>query len=70
MTILQARKAMPSATAATVARESHGDAVHVQVSLMDEPSQDDPTVIADFITGRLGQDLTDAFGGKDVIILK
>ncbi len=83
MTILEARKAMPSATAATVSRQRHGDSFHIRVSLMNDPlspsNGDRPggneaevttAVIADFITGQLGKDLTDAFGGKDVIILK
>jgi hypothetical protein len=70
MSILNARNAMPSATAATVSRERHGDAVHVRVSLTDDPGQDDPMVIADFIAGRLGQDLSDAFAGNDVFVLE
>lgn len=70
MTILEARKSMPSATAATVSRERHGNAIHVRLSLMEDPSQHDPVVIADFLTGRLCQDLTDAFADKDVIVLK
>jgi hypothetical protein len=37
MTILGARKTMPSATAATVSRERHGDAFHVRVSLVKGP---------------------------------
>jgi len=69
MTIFRARKSMPLATAATVSRERHGDAFHVQVSLMDDGASD-AAVIADFIAGRLGEDLTDAFGGRDVIVLK
>jgi len=69
MTILKARKAMPSATAAAVTREPHGDVFHVRVSLMNDSSSP-VAVIADFITGQLGKDLTDAFGDKDVIILK
>jgi len=78
MTILKARKAMPAATAATVSRERHSDSVHVRVSLSDDGAADGiadgaemtVTVIADFVAGRLGQDLTDAFDGKDVIVLK
>ena len=68
MTILKARKAMPLATAASVSRERHGDGFHVQVSLMSDPSA--VAVIADFIAGRLDEDLIGAFGGKDVIILE
>ncbi|HEX6522404.1 MAG TPA: hypothetical protein VF070_20710 [Streptosporangiaceae bacterium] len=69
MTIFKARKAMPLATAATVSRERHGDAFHIRVSLMNDGASD-AAVIADFITGRLGNDLTDAFAGRDVIVLK
>jgi len=82
MIILGARKTMPSATAATVSRERHGDVFHVRVSLKGPPSPpeaDQPgpgridgpgEVIADFAARQLGQDLVDAFGNNDVIILK
>ena len=79
MTILKARKAMPSATAAAVSRTKHGDGYRVLVSLL-EGSGPSP-VAADldgdidgaaaiFIARELGQDLADAFGGKDVFILQ
>jgi hypothetical protein len=83
MTILRARKVMPSATAATVFRERHGDAFHVRVSLLRDslsPPDGNPRdpggtgadgeVIADFVARQLGKDLADAFGNNDVIILK
>jgi hypothetical protein len=79
MTILEARKTMPSATAAAVSREQHGGGFRVCVSLLDDiPSPDgDPPdpglpqgVVEVFAAQRLGQDLTDAFGDNDVIILK
>jgi hypothetical protein len=79
VTILEARKTMPSATAAAVSREKYGGGFRVHVSLLEDmPSPDenprDPGspqwVIAIFAARRLGQDLTDAFGDKDVIILK
>jgi len=83
MIILGARKTMPSATAATVFRERRGDVFHVRVSLLDGPPAppdgnrpepgriDGPgEVIADFAARQLGQDLVDAFGNNDVIILK
>jgi hypothetical protein len=83
MTILGARKTMPSATAAAVSRERRGDVFHVRVSLLEsspspadgnrsQPGRiDEPgEVIADFAARRLGQDLVDAFGNNDVIILK
>jgi len=83
MIILGARKTMPSATAATVSRERRGDVFHVRVSLLkgppsspggdrSEPGRTDGSgeVIADFAARQLGQDLVDAFGNNDVIILK
>ena len=80
MTILEARKTMPWATAAAVSRESRGDVIHVRVSLLesspsssggrpeDQPGRSD--VIAAFDVRRLAADLAAAFGPKDVIILK
>lgn len=79
MAILDARKTMPSATAAAVSREKHGGGFRVRVSLLEStPSPDriphDPVAVegvtAVFVARQLGKDLTDAFGGKDVIILK
>ena len=83
VTILRARKTMPSATAATVSRERRGDVFHVRVSLLTDPpsppggNRPEPgriggpgEVIADFAARELGQDLIDAFGNNDVIILK
>jgi hypothetical protein len=78
MTILKARKAMPSATAAAVSRSKHGDGYRVLVSLLEGSP---PTDAADldggihgataiFIARELGQDLADAFDGKDVFILQ
>jgi hypothetical protein len=78
MTILEARKTMPSATAAAVTREKRGGGFRVRVSLLeDSPSPDgdprDPArtegLAAIFVARQLGPDLTDAFGDKDVIIL-
>jgi len=75
MTILQARKTMPWATAAAVSRESRADVIHVRVSLLesdgrpeDQPGRSD--VVAAFTARQLGADLAAAFGSKDVIILK
>jgi len=83
MIILGARKTMPSATAAAVSRERRGDVFHVRVSLLKGPPSpsggnrsepgriDGPgEVIADFAARQLGQDLVDAFGSNNVIILK
>jgi hypothetical protein len=78
MTILKARKAMPSATAAAVFRTKHGDGYRVLVSLLEgSPSADAADVdggingaAAIFIARELGKDLADAFGGKDVFILQ
>ncbi len=74
MTILQARKTMPWATAAAVSRESCGDVIHVRVSLLEssERPEDQPgrgDVVAAFTARQLGADLAAAFGQKDVIIL-
>jgi hypothetical protein len=79
ITILEAQKTMPWATAAAVSRESRGDVIHVRVSLLESsPSsssgrpQDQPgrsDVVAVFAARRLGPDLDAAFGPKDVIIL-
>ena len=79
MTILKARKAMPSATAAAVSRAKHGEGYRVLVSLLESsgPSADAAEIEADvdgaaavFVARELGQDLADAFGDKDVFILQ
>lgn len=80
LAILDARKAMPEATAAAVSREKHGGGFRVRIRLLgDAPStaggnpQDQQSAgeeIAIFVARELGQDLADAFGGRDVIILK
>jgi hypothetical protein len=82
MTILKARKAMPSATAAAVSRTRHGSGYRVLVRLMEGcPSGDaahraddmDGTgagTVAVFVARELGQDLADTFGDKDVFILQ
>jgi len=74
MTILQARRTMPWATAAAVSRESRGDVIHVRVSLLEssehpegQPGRCD---VAAFTARQLGADLAAAFGSKDRIILK
>ena len=76
LAILNARKAMPKATAAAVSREKHGGGFRVRVSLLgDAPSADGgdqrgaEEEIAIFVARQLSKDLADAFGGKDVIIL-
>ena len=78
MTILEARKTMPWATAASVSREWRHDLLHVRVTLLESPlgrfrrraglamvrsSRLSPIT-------RLDEDLSAAFGQKDVIILK
>lgn len=75
VTILEARKTNPRATAAAVSRESRGDVIHVRVSLLeaggrpeDQPGRGD--VVAAFTARQLGADLVAAFGQKDLIILK
>lgn len=85
MTILKARKAMPTATAASVSRMKHGDGYRVFVSLLEgsPPADADAgagagagqpggidEAVAIFVARELGQDLADAFGGKDVFILQ
>lgn len=80
LTILNARKTMPEATAAAVSREKHGGGFRVRVSLRgDVPSADDGNPpdrhgagkeIAIFVARQLGKDLADAFGGRDVVILR
>ena len=80
MTILKARKAMPSATAAAVFRARHDGGYRVLVSLL-EGSRSTEADAADleagidgaaavFVARELGKDLADAFGDKDVFILQ
>jgi hypothetical protein len=81
--ILEARKTMPWATAATVSRERQGGTFRVRVSLLkcgpsaatENPGDHGDSgavgrVIADFAVNRLDQDLADAFGDHNVITLK
>jgi hypothetical protein len=78
MTILEARKAMPSATAAAVSRAAHGTGYRVLVSLLEgSPSAGEVCLdggpdgaIAIFVARELAPDLADAFDGKDVFILQ
>jgi hypothetical protein len=79
MTILEARKTMPSATAAAVSRDRQGAGVRVRVSLLDGTQSPDGTagdpggterLIAIFMARELSSDLADAFGPRDVITLK
>ena len=77
LTILEARKTMPWATAASISREAYCDLVRVRVRLLESssPSSDGRLeghgeVVAAFTARRLGEDLATAFGQKDVIILK
>ena len=83
MTILEARKAMPSAMAAAVYRSRHGDGYRVFVSLLESSPSAAPDVdgtdvdvpdvdgaVAIFVARELRKDLADAFGTKDVFILQ
>jgi hypothetical protein len=76
MTILEARKTMPRATAASVSREQRHDLLHVRVTLLESPPVSPVgqpgmgEVVAEFTVRRLDEDLAAAFGHKDVIILK
>jgi hypothetical protein len=72
MTILEARKTMPTATAAAVSRERDGAGFRVRVRLLEgAPPAADAVgeVVAVFMAEQVGQDLANAFGDKDVIIL-
>jgi hypothetical protein len=80
VSILEARKDKPWATAAAVVRQRRVDTVHVRVILMESASAPSPgpggagqegrtEVIGEFAARRLGEDLITAFGLKDVIIL-
>lgn len=78
MTILKARKAMPSATAAAVSRTRHGGGYRVVVNLLEGSPPADPADLdggingaaAIFVAREFGKDLADAFGDKDVFILQ
>jgi hypothetical protein len=77
MTILEARKTMPWATAASVSREWRHDLLHVRVTLLESPAAASAAgpdghgaLVAAFTVRRLDEDLSAAFGQKDVIILK
>jgi hypothetical protein len=78
MTILKARRAMPTATAATVSRTRHGAGYKVLISLLEGSPSGDAAYLAGsadgatavFVAGELGKDLADAFGDKDVFILQ
>jgi hypothetical protein len=78
MTILKARKAMPSATTAAVSRVRHGSGYRVLVRLLEGSTEADAADLeagvdgaaAVFVARELGQDLADAFGDKDVFILQ
>lgn len=79
MTILEARKTKPWATAASISREWRHDLLYVCVTLLEsssgpanrpggQPAHGE--VVAAFTVRRLDEDLATAFGHKDVIILK
>lgn len=78
MAILQARKTMPSATAAAVSRAKHGDGYRVLVRLLEGGPRADAENVdggidgaaAIFVARELGEDLAIAFGDRDVIILQ
>ena len=78
MTILKARKAMPTATAAAVSRTRHGSGYRVLVRLTEGSLSADTASLANdmdgatavFVAGELGKDLADAFGDEDVFILQ
>ena len=79
LAILRAQRKAPLATAAAIVRERHDEGFLVSVRLLEgtPPLAGDPGVkeapgslIAAFASVHLGQELVDAFGGNDVIILK
>ena len=80
MTILEARKTTPGATAAAVSRESRGEVIRRTRDVSWTARRHRPAggltieahgdVIAAFTARRLGEDLAAAFGQRDVIILK
>jgi hypothetical protein len=80
VSILEARKEMPWASAAAVSRQRSGGAIYVQVSLLERASSSPGegatgtdgriAVVAGFAAAALGEELVTAFGDKDVIILK
>jgi hypothetical protein len=79
LAILRAQRKAPLATAAAIVREGHDEGFLVRVRLLEgtPPLASDPglkkasgTLIAAFAAVHLGQELLDAFGEKDVIILK
>ena len=83
MAILRARLTVPWANAAAVARHPRGGGFVIQVRLYDAgaapaaggSAHPDGTgapgeVVATFVAGLLGEDLAQAFGARDVIILK
>jgi hypothetical protein len=77
LAILEARKTMPWATAASISRKTDRDLVHVRVRLLESSSPSSAgrpdgrgEDVAAFTVRRLGEDLAIAFGQKDMIILK
>jgi hypothetical protein len=79
LAILRAERKAPLATAAAIVREKHEEGFLVRVRLLEgtPPLAGDPGVkeasgslIAAFAALHLGQELLDAFGENDVIILK
>ncbi len=76
VTILEARKSKPWASAAAVWRERRDGTVYVRVILLESASPPSPghgegrsEVVGEFAAGRLNEDLVTAFGARDVIIL-
>jgi hypothetical protein len=79
LTILRAQSKAPLATAAAIVRDRRDEGFLVRVRLLEgtPPLAGDPgvkeapgTLIAAFAALHLGQELLDAFGENDVIILK
>jgi hypothetical protein len=79
--ILRARRSLPAAKTAEVARERQSAVTCVRVALCPEPlpgpvpggqarAAPPAVTVAWFRARRLGSDLTEAFKGRDVIILR
>jgi hypothetical protein len=75
MAIVACRRRLPQATSAALIREPHGDATLIRVVFMDERQQPLPvdagTMMATaYLAAELDDNLHQAFGARNVIVLK
>jgi len=75
MAIVDCRRRLPQATSAALIREPHGDGTLIRVVFMDERQQplpvDPGTMMATaYLAAELDDDLHQAFGARNVIVLK